>query len=113
MQSQEHESSADATGKKVSDKDDGEIGLMFMALCGDLSRQFEFVQQSWLNNSKHVLPYTNEVDPIAAGGNGSCPFTIPQLPLRRHVESVPKFVRVRGGGYFLLPSRTALQYMLS
>ena len=99
-------------GKSGDDSTDG-VGLMFMALCGDISRQFEFIQQSWMNNPKHVLPYTNEVDPIAASGPATtCPFTIPKLPLRHRVESVEKLVSVRGGGYFLLPGKKSISFIL-
>jgi deferrochelatase/peroxidase EfeB len=88
----------------------GPVGLLFIALCADLSRQFEFVQQTWLNNPKfHGL--NNEVDPIAAGDglpDDSRRFSIPREPLRRRVCGLQKWVTVRGGGYFLLPGRHAL-----
>ena len=85
-------------------------GLLFAALCADLNRQFEFVQQSWLNNPK-FMGLRDEVDPIAAGddipGNGRH-FSIPQCPVRHRVSGVRGWVTVKGGGYFLLPGRNAL-----
>ncbi|HUL54853.1 MAG TPA: hypothetical protein VLT83_15735 [Opitutaceae bacterium] len=85
-------------------------GLLFIALCADLARQFEFVQQTWLNNPKfHGL--NNEVDPIAAGDglpDDGRRFSIPRNPLRRRVCGLQKWVTVRGGGYYLLPGRQTL-----
>jgi len=88
----------------------GGRGLLFAALCADLNRQFEFVQQTWLNNPK-FLDLRDEADPIAAGdripGSGEH-FSIPQCPVRRRVSGVRGWVTVKAGGYFLLPGRTAL-----
>ncbi len=96
-------------------------GLLFMALCGDLARQFEFVQQSWLAHPKFA-DLASEVDPIA-GGDGvpgdSRAFTIPSAPgapggpLRRRVAGVEGWVTVRGGGYYLLPGKRALLDVLA
>jgi hypothetical protein len=90
-------------------------GLLFMCLCGDISRQFEFVQQTWLNNPKFLDLY-DEVDPIAAGHGipaDSHRFSIPRAPLRHRVNGVERWVQVRGGGYFLLPGRGALLQFLA
>jgi Dyp-type peroxidase family len=90
-------------------------GLLFMSLCGDISRQFEFVQQTWLNNPKFLDLY-DEVDPIAAGHGipaDSHRFSIPRAPLRHRVNGIERWVRVRGGGYFLLPGRSALLQFLA
>lgn len=85
-------------------------GLLFVALCADLARQFEFIQQTWLNNPKFSDLY-DEVDPIAAGHGipfDGHRFSIPRPPVRCRVNAVARWVRVRGGGYFLLPGRRAL-----
>lgn len=85
-------------------------GLMFVALCADIARQFEFIQQTWLNNPKFSDLY-DETDPIAAGYGipaDSHRFSIPQVPLRCRIGGVTRWVQVRGGGYFLLPGKTAL-----
>jgi len=89
----------------------GAQGLLFIALCADLARQFEFVQQTWLNNPK-FRGLNNEVDPVAAGDglpDDSRRFSIPRDPLRRRVCGLQKWVTVCGGGYFLLPGRRALE----
>jgi Dyp-type peroxidase family len=85
-------------------------GLVFACLCADIARQFEFVQQTWLNNPKFLDLY-DEVDPIAAGHGipaDSHRFSIPRPPLRRRLSGVTRWVQVRGGGYFLLPGKRAL-----
>jgi Dyp-type peroxidase family len=88
-----------------------EKGLLFTCLCADLERQFEFVQQSWIASpSFHGLK--NEPDPIVALQDPKTHvFTIPTPsgPLRLH--NMQSFVTVRGGGYFFLPSLSAIQYL--
>jgi Dyp-type peroxidase family len=90
---------------------EGERGLLLIALCSDLSRQFEFIQQTWLNNPKQSGNF-DEVDPIAGGdgiaGDG-LHFCIPRDPVRLRLSNVRRWVTVRGGGYFLLPGRSALE----
>lgn len=97
-------------------EDNGEDrGLLFICLNSDIARQFEFVQQTWLNNSK-FRGLHDEVDPIA----GVKPkdqlttahhFSIPGKPFRHRLRKVPPFVQVRGGGYFFLPGIRALKFL--
>ena len=93
---------------------DEERGLLFVALCSDLTRQFEFVQQSWLNDPKFSGEY-DEVDPLAAGdsipGDGHH-FSIPRDSIRQRLSDVRRWVTVRGGGYFLLVGRSALRSLI-
>ncbi len=89
-----------------------EKGLMFVCLCADLERQFEFVQQSWIASpSFHAL--RDEPDPIVStGGNGATKvFTIPTTSGALRISGMKNFVRVRAGGYFFMPSRAALRYL--
>lgn len=87
-------------------------GLLFACLCADIARQFEFVQQTWMNNPKHADLF-DEVDPIAAGSErGSGHFSIPRDPLRRRVRGLARRVTVRGGGYFFMPARGAFDTWL-
>ena len=85
-----------------------ERGLNFICLCGDLERQFEFVQQTWLNNPSFAT-LAGETDPLIgpkppAGGN----FTMQQDPVRHRLNLIPRFIRMRGGAYFFLPGIRAL-----
>jgi len=89
--------------------DDGkERGLLFICLNTDITRQFEFVQQTWMLNPNFAFLY-DEVDPLL-GPKGM--LTIPEKPLRRIIE-VDTFVQMAGGEYFFLPSMPALRYLAS
>jgi len=95
-----------------ADNEDGEHGIVMLVVCASLQRQFEFVQQQWLN-------YGLDAD----SGNDGCPlvgnhpkdakFVIPAHP----AAAVPPFiatgleqwVQTRGGDYFFVPSMTALR----
>jgi len=88
-----------------------ERGLYFMCLAGNLSRQFEFVQHTWLNNPTFHGLY-QETDPVVGGRSPAArDFTAPARPVRRRYRGVPQFVHVRGGGYFFLPGISALRYL--
>jgi hypothetical protein len=93
---------------------DAERGLLFVALNTDLSRQFEHVQQSWLNHAKFDGLH-DEVCPISSGRGAPSDagaFTVPGTPLRRRVRGWPKVVRVRGSAYALLLGRPGLRRLL-
>ncbi len=96
-------------GEPVLDADDR--GTIFMALNASISRQFEFVQQQWINYGNDAR-LGNEKDALMGnhGGKGrfvvqgdSSPANPPFICSR-----LPDFVELRGGDYFFLPSITAL-----
>ncbi len=108
-------------------------GLLFAALCSDLERQFEFIQHTWINaTSFHGL--TEEADPLlgnprtdegkfldlpdgpqkgrgSADGGTNTRFTIPTAGGPVVIEGLESYVTLRAGGYFMLPSRSALQFL--
>jgi deferrochelatase/peroxidase EfeB len=86
-------------------------GLLFMCLNGDLERQFEFIQQTWMGSTKfHGL--SGEVDPIAGAEITDCDgFTVPTRHGPVALNRLPQFVTVRGGGYFFVPGRQLLQFL--
>src|SRR5262249_16199275 len=85
-------------------------GLFFMCLNGDIERQFEFVQPTWLQGASfHGL--AGERDPRLGRGSGSDAFTIPTRDGPMTAQSLDPFVRTRGGGYFLLAGRRTLEYL--
>jgi Dyp-type peroxidase family len=91
--------------------DSAERGLHFICLNANIARQFEFVQHTWLNNPKFGELY-DDSDPISApstphGGT----FTMPTDGVRERVTGVPRFISVKGGGYFFLPGLAALRYL--
>jgi deferrochelatase/peroxidase EfeB len=97
--------------------DDGvDRGLHFLCLNSDIERQFEFVQQTWVNNP--VFGGLNgEVDPLignisrAETATTNALFTVQADPLRSRVHNLQRFVTVKGGAYFFLPSISALRYL--
>ncbi|MGR4869096.1 Dyp-type peroxidase [Variovorax sp. LARHSF232] len=85
----------------------GRQGLMFMCVNVDIERQFEFVQQRWILNSSFEA-LRDESDALL--GRGARGLSIPGCPARRPA-GMQDFVTMRGGGYFFLPSRAALQVL--
>lgn len=95
------------------DGDDAtEQGVIFMAICASIFRQFEFIQQQWI---QYGLDFN--------AGNNTCPllgdhrdhrrFAIPSDPASGQppyvMDGLKTFVETRGGEYFFLPSLTALR----
>jgi len=55
-----------------------------------------------------------EVDPLVGNlTKGDEIFTVPADPLRARVHNLERFVTVKGGTYFFLPSLSALRYLAS
>ena len=88
-----------------------ECGIIFMAINASISRQFEFVQQQWVNYGND-FKRSSEKDPIIGNHDaGHCIIegdaTKGQAPI--FCSNMPRFVETRGGEYFFLPSLTALR----
>lgn len=104
-----------------SDQDTDEQGVLMLIVCASLFRQFEFVQQQWINYGldagagSDTCPIVgNHSDGTPGGKNGpKAKFVIPADPASGQppfiVESIPQFVETRGGEYFFVPSITALR----
>jgi Dyp-type peroxidase family len=94
--------------------DQGEHGIIFLALCASINRQFEFVQQQWM---QYGLDFNAGSDTCPVVGNhaGNAKFVIPADPKSGHApfiaSNIPQFVETRGGDYFFLPSMTALRML--
>jgi deferrochelatase/peroxidase EfeB len=95
----------------------GEYGLNFICIVANITRQFEFVQNSWLRNTKFDA-LTEESDPLIGDRQpiAGCPltntFSIPQEHgVRERAVKLPQFITVRGGAYFFLPSLSSLRYL--
>jgi deferrochelatase/peroxidase EfeB len=88
-------------------------GLLFMCLNGDIERQFEFVQQTWLMSPAfHGL--SHEKDPLLGDGeHGECGFTIASRDGPVRLSRVPRVITTRGGGYFFLPGKRLIDYLSS
>jgi deferrochelatase/peroxidase EfeB len=87
-------------------------GLFFMCLNGNIERQFEFVQQTWVDGpSFHGL--SNERDPLTSDRGQVDGHTIPTPRGSMRLAKLPSFVSTRGGGYFFLPGRRTMEYLAS
>jgi Dyp-type peroxidase family len=91
--------------------DDGiERGVFLIVMGASISRQFEFVHNLWINDG-NFLDQGAHKDPLVGANDGAGQFVIPQTPIRRRVQGIPRFTVVRGGDYFFLPSLAALRYL--
>ncbi len=99
-----------ANNLDLSDK--RQRGLLFIAVNANIERQFEFVQQTWINGTSFSGLY-NESDPVFGipDGKKDGTMTIPLQPVRRKLHDLGGYVTVRGGAYFFLPSIRALRYL--
>ncbi len=108
-------------GRTYSAQDENgaaEKGLLFMCVNANIERQYEFIQQTWMASGNfHGL--RDEKDPLIGNqiadeaGDPVGRFAIPRWEGAIALHGMPSFVTTRGGGYFFLPSRSALRYMLS
>lgn len=90
-------------------KDDADRGLMFVAVNANISRQFEFVQHSWLVDPR-FNGLTDQADPLLSASDEN-QFVVPGDPVRRRCTGLPRFVTVAGGAYFFLPGIRALHFL--
>lgn len=94
--------------------DSTEQGIIFMAICSSIERQFEFVQQQWLNYGNDFR-LGNDEDPFLGRHDG-------HLTDKHIIQSdpegdnppffcthLPRLVETRGGDYFFIPGLTALE----
>ncbi|WP_138469424.1 peroxidase [Poseidonocella sp. HB161398] len=92
--------------------DETEQGVVMMILGANLFRQFEFVQQQWIqygldfNEGNNTCPLlgnhgTHKLHPIASDpSSGKPPYVM---------STLKTFVECRGGDYFFIPSMTGLR----
>jgi Dyp-type peroxidase family len=105
--------------QNVSDTD--ERGVIFMVLNASIFRQFEFVQQQWIEygndahqgNDKDILIGNHSAARSPSSHAAAGKFVVqgtndPQNP-PFICGGLPNFVELRGGDYFFVPSMTALR----
>jgi deferrochelatase/peroxidase EfeB len=97
-------------------RDDEERGIHFIGLAASLARQFEFVQQQWVEYGDGARQ-GNDRDPITGNHAGGGKFMIqgvadPKDPPFMCTD-LPAFVELRGGDYFFVPSISALRLIAS
>ncbi|MFD6182415.1 Dyp-type peroxidase [Streptomyces goshikiensis] len=89
----------------------GDTGLQFLCLGANISRQFEFIQHTWLNNAHFNGLYDGPDPVVAPRQNHHATFTVQARPVRTRYRDLPQFVSVQGGAYFFLPGLRALRYL--
>ena len=91
-------------------------GLLFLCFNANIARQFEFIQQTWIDNPKFGGLYEDS-DPLMGNRepkgmtHPADVFTQQATPVRRRINNLPDFVRVLGGGYFFMPGLEAVQHL--
>jgi Dyp-type peroxidase family len=94
----------------VLDDDGADRGIIFVFAGAHPKRQFEFVKTQWLNDGVFIGAPA-EKDPFVGPNDGSGMFTIPQRPVRRRLQNLPRFVVTRGGEYCFVPGLRALRWL--
>ena len=96
---------------------DGDHGIIFMAIVANIKRQFEFVQQQWMNYGND-FKLANDKDPLVGNHHPDEKLGDNRMVIEGNPETekppyllsqIPRFVETRGGSYFFLPSMTALR----
>ena len=79
----------------VLEDDGADRGLMFVFIGANLTKQFEFVQSTWINDGEFIGANT-QTDPICGTNDLSADMTIPRRPIRQRIQGLPRFVVTRG-----------------
>ena len=94
-----------------------ERGLHFICIGANILRQFEFVQDAWITNTRFA-GLNGESDPLLGNrepllsGEPTDRFTLPKKDApARCISGLPQFVTVRGGAYFFMPGIKALRFI--
>jgi len=96
--------------------DDTEQGVAMMLLGASIFRQFEFVQQQWIQYGMDFHAGNNTC-PVLGDHTNHDRHTVPQdpdtgkAPFVMQLGKKKNFVDVRGGEYFFIPSMTSLRMM--
>lgn len=90
-----------------------ERGIVMLICCSSLERQYEFVQQQWLNYGMDNNAGNDTCPMLGARSDRAIKFVIPNRPEGPNppyiCSNLPQFVETKGGAYFFVPSMTALR----
>jgi Dyp-type peroxidase family len=91
---------------------DDEHGVVMLVVCSSLQRQFEFVQQQWINYGLDSNA-GNDTCPVIGNHGHDAKFVIAADPASGRppfiATHLKQWVKTRGGDYFFMPSMTALR----
>jgi deferrochelatase/peroxidase EfeB len=92
--------------------DRDEHGIIMLVVCASLFRQFEFMQQQWIQYGLDFFA-GNDTCPLIGNHGPDAKFVIAADPKSGRPPFIcdrpPQFVETRGGDYFFVPSMTALR----
>ena len=102
----------------ANEEDTESRGLCFICFNANIERQFEFVQQQWIDNAQ-LSQLTADADPLMGRqsrpdegiGGGAPEFTIQKDPLRSRCPGLGEFVHLKGSSYFFMPPISAIKYI--
>ncbi|SKA02431.1 Dyp-type peroxidase family [Consotaella salsifontis] len=96
----------------VSAADDAreDRGIFFIFISARAYDTIEFLQQEWINRG-NFIDLGEERDPVVGLHEEPGHFTIPADPVRRRLDGVTTFNRLRGGEYMFMPSLSALDWI--
>ena len=103
--------SMDPASLMKADDDAQDRGMLFLCFNANIARQFEFIQQTWINNPKLGGQY-EDTDPLMGRRRNDQPtdtFTVPAEPVRGRHLNMQEFITVVGGGYFFMPGIEAVK----
>jgi len=94
-------------------KGERERGIIMLICCSSLERQYEFVQQQWLNYGMDNNAGNDTCPMLGARTDKEIKFVIPNRPDGHKppfvCANMPQFVETKGGAYFFVPSMTSLR----
>lgn len=101
---------------QTPDSNDGNHGTIVMTIQASIKRQFEFVQQQWINYGND-FKLGNDKDSLLGNhsevngkGDGRMVFESDNKEQPPYfLQDLPRFIVARGGEYFFIPSLTALR----
>lgn len=95
------------------DSDSVERGVIFIAMCANIFRQFEFVLQQWINYGLDLNAGNDNCPLLGHHDEKTSKFIIQTDPNSGKapwiMNSMPQFVDTRGGEYFFVPSLNTLK----
>jgi Dyp-type peroxidase family len=83
-------------------------GLLFVSMQARLDRQFEFVLTNWLGRGEFEGQAGAKLDPLLGDHRGRLEDAFQPTGAFGPVTGLPRFVTMRGGDYFFVPSVSAL-----
>jgi Dyp-type peroxidase family len=97
-----------------------EVGLNFLCFNTNIGRQFEFIQNTWINSPKFGGLYSSP-DPLIGNVEPESvsttvrslfgEFVEPAEPLRKRITGLKRYVDVVGGSYFFMTGIKAIKYL--